>query len=391
QNWEQELNFVRQRYANLTQDSDRLKQEQLSVKSQLTELEKILNQQAEIEAGYTQYQNSRSQEEIFADKFEQHTRATNAKQQKQQQLYKQIQDLERQLQKAEAELTALEQQELEIVQILSKSGDIEAALLQLNNARQHLANLDQLQMQVTPLLQQRANLQTQLDRTHASLLAQLEQKQAEEKKLQNKHHRQPQIEKEITEVEKQIEELDKKRVYLQRVKEKGQEKRHFFERLQAHQGDYEKLLVELEQKLQMLQNPDATCPLCERPLNEHHWSRVVEKTQSEYEDTQGQFWVVREQIAVSDREIQVLRQEYREIDQKLSGYDSLREKRGQLAAQLQGIMDVQQQLMQVISEKEQLETCLQTGDYAPEKQAEIQELDQYIQQLNYHEQDHALA
>ncbi|MFN7661785.1 MAG: ATP-binding cassette family protein, partial [Dolichospermum sp.] len=84
QNWEQELNFVRQRYANLTQDSDRLKQEQLSVKSQLTELEKILNQQAEIEAGYTQYQNSRSQEEIFADKFEQHTRATNAKQQKQQ-------------------------------------------------------------------------------------------------------------------------------------------------------------------------------------------------------------------------------------------------------------------------------------------------------------------
>ncbi|MFN7659524.1 MAG: ATP-binding cassette family protein, partial [Dolichospermum sp.] len=143
-------------------------------------------------------------------------------QQKQQQLYKQIQDLERQLQKAEAELTALEQQELEIVQILSKSGDIEAALLQLNNARQHLANLDQLQMQVTPLLQQRANLQTQLDRIHASLLAQLEQKQAEEKKLQNKHHRQPQIEKEITEGEKQIEELDKKRVYLQRVKEKGQ-------------------------------------------------------------------------------------------------------------------------------------------------------------------------
>jgi exonuclease SbcC len=215
--------------------------------------------------------------------------------------------------------------------------------------------------------------------------------QAAEKKLENQYHRQPQIEKAITEVETKIEELDKKRVYLQRVKEKGQERRHFFERSQAHQGDYEKLLAELEQKLQMLQKPDANCPLCERPLDEHHWSRVVEKTQSEYEDTQGQFWVVREQIAVSDREIQVLRQEYREIDQKLSGYDLLREQRGQLAAQLQAIMDVQQQLIQVISEKEQLEICLQTGDYAPEKQAEIQELDQYIQQLNYSEQDHALA
>ncbi|MFM6283033.1 MAG: SbcC/MukB-like Walker B domain-containing protein, partial [Dolichospermum sp.] len=125
--------------------------------------------------------------------------------------------------------------------------------------------------------------------------------------------------------------------------------------------------------------------------DEHHWNRVVEKTQSEYEDTQGKFWILRERIAVSDREIQVLRQEYREIDQKLCDYDSLREKKGQLAAQLQAIMDIQQQLMQVISEKEQLEICLQNGDYEPEKQAEIQGLDQYIQQLNYSEQDHALA
>jgi len=391
QNWEQQLNFLRQRYDNLSQDSDRLQQEQIAVKSQLADLEKILNQEVDIQAGYTQYQNLQSQEEILSGKFEQHTRATNLKQQKQQQLYKQTQDLERQLQQAEAQLAALEQQEQEIIQTLSKSGDIETALSQLNNARQHLANLDQLQMQVTPLLQQRVKLQTQLDRTHASLVAKLEQIQATEKQLQNQHHRQPQLQQALIEIGTQIEELEKKRVYLQRVQEKGQERRHFIERLQAHQGDYEKLLAELEQKLQMLQNPDALCPLCERPLDEHHWSKVIEKTQSEYEDTQGQFWVVREQMAFSDREIQVLRQEYREISQKLSGYDSLREKRGQLAAQLQATTDVQQQLLQIISEKEHLERSLEIGDYAPEKQAEIQELDHYLQQLNYSEQDHSLA
>jgi exonuclease SbcC len=391
QNWEQQLNFLRQRYDNLSQDSDRLQQEQIAVKSQLADLEKILNQEVDIQAGYTQYQNLQSQEEILSGKFEQHTRATNLKQQKQQQLYKQTQDLERQLQQAEAQLAALEQQEQEIIQTLSKSGDIETALSQLNNARQHLANLDQLQMQVTPLLQQRVKLQTQLDRTHASLVAKLEQIQATEKQLQNQHHRQPQLQQALIEIGTQIEELEKKRVYLQRVQEKGQERRHFIERLQAHQGDYEKLLAELEQKLQMLQNPDALCPLCERPLDEHHWSKVIEKTQSEYEDTQGQFWVVREQMAFSDREIQVLRQEYREISQKLSGYDSLREKRGQLAAQLQATTDVQQQLLQIISEKEHLERSLEIGDYAPEKQAEIKELDHYLQQLNYSEQDHSLA
>jgi len=66
-------------------------------------------------------------------------------------------------------------------------------------------------------------------------------------------------------------------------------------------------------KIQMLQNPDALCPLCDRPLDEHHWNRVVDKTRTQQQETQEQFWVVREQMAVSEREIQILRQEYQEL------------------------------------------------------------------------------
>ncbi|WP_016948880.1 exonuclease subunit SbcC [Anabaena sp. PCC 7108] len=390
QNWEQQLSFVRQQYQNLSQDCDRLHQDHLAAKSQIADLQAILNQTAEIQAGYSQYQSLRSQEEAFAAKFEQHTRATGLQQQQQKQLNKQIQEIERQLQQAEAQLEALEQQEREIQQTLTKSTEVEAALAQLATARNHLTNLDQLQMQVNPLLQQRATLQSQLDRTHAGLLARLEQLQNTENQLQNQHRRQPQLQQAVMDVGVQIEALEKKRVYLQRVQEKGQERRHFIERLQAHQRDYEKLLSELEQKLQMLQNPNALCPLCERPLDEHHWNRVIEKTQLEYDDTQGQFWVVREQMAVSDKEIQVLRQEYRDISQQLSAYDALREQRGQLAAQLAATTDIQTQLQKIALEKAHLELSLQ-GNYAPEKQAELQQLDQYLQQLNYSEQDHALA
>jgi exonuclease SbcC len=391
QNWEQQLSFVQQQYQNLTQDGDRLQQEQSAVKTQLADLTAILNQAAEIQAGYAQYQSLQSQEEAFATKFEIHTRAIGLKQQKQQQLTKQVQEIERQLQQAEAQLEALQQQESDIQQTLTKSAEVETALAQLAAARHHVAYMDQLQMQVMPLLQQRQTLQTQLDRTHAGLVARLEQLQVTETQLQRQHHRQPQLQQAVMDVGVQIEELEKKRVYLQRVQEKGQERRHFIERLQAHQRDYERLLGELEQKLQMLQSPNALCPLCERPLDEHHWNRVIEKTQGEYQDTQGQFWVVREQMAVSDREIQVLRQEYREIFQELAAYDALREQRGQLAAQLAATTDVQQQLQQIATEKAHLERSLQAGDYAPDKQAELQQLDQYLQQLNYNEQDHALA
>ncbi|WP_353930494.1 exonuclease subunit SbcC [Okeanomitos corallinicola TIOX110] len=390
QNWEQQLNFTRQQYQNLSQDCDRLQQEKLSIQSQLTNLADILNQEAEINTGYTEYQSLQSQEEAFSTKFEQHTRATSFRQQQQQQLVKQIQSIERQLQQTEAELKALEQQEQELEQILTKSSDVETALSQLAAAREHLNNLDQLQMQVSPLLQQRADLKSQIDRTHASLVARLEQLQATETKLQTQHRHRPQLQQAVMDVGVKIEELEKKKVYLQRVQEKGQERRHFIERLQAQKREYEKLLAELEQKLQMLQNPDALCPLCERPLDEHHWSTVIQKTQTEYEETQGLFWVLREQMAVSDREIQVLRQEYREINQQLSGYDELREKRGQLAAQLQATTDVQEQLKQIEVEKQHLERSLQ-GNFDPEKQAELQQLDEYLQQLNYNEKDHALA
>jgi exonuclease SbcC len=387
----EQLNFVRQQHQNLTQDSDRLQQEQSSVQNQLSDLEGILNQETEIKNGYTQYQNLQSQEEVFAAKFQEYTRATALRQQKQQQLTNQIHELERHLQQVQGQLAALEQQEQEIQQTLSKSGEVEAALAQLTAARRRVTHLDELQMQVSPLLQQRQNLQTQLDRVHAGLVARLEQLQATENQLQRSSRRQPQLQQAVMDVGMQIEQMEKDRVYLQRVQEKGQERRHFIERLQAQQREYERLLGELEQKLQMLRTPDAICPLCERPLDEHHWNRVVDKTKDEYKDTEGQLWVFREQMAVSDREIQLLRQEYREISQKLAPYDTLREQRGQLAAQLQSTGDAEQQLQQLAAEKQHLERSLQAGDYAPDKQAELRQLEQYLQQLNYNEQDHALA
>lgn len=391
QNWEQQLNFVRQQYQNLTQDCDRLQQEQSAIDSQLSSLEELLNQAAEIEAGYNEYQVLQSQEEAMGAQFEEYTRAQQARQQKQQQLTKQINEIERQLQHAEAQFAAVQQQEQELQQTLTKSDEVEAALAQLAAARNRVVQMDQLQLQVAPLLQQRATLQSQLDRAHAGLVARLEQLGATANQLQRQHRRQPQLQQAVMEVAIQIEELEKKRVYLQRVQEKGQERRHLIERLQAHQRDFEKLLGELQQKLQMLQNPNAICPLCERSLEEHYWNRVVDKTKIEYKDAQDELWIVRERMAVSDREIQVLRQEYREISQELSHYDALREQRGQLAAQLQATSDVEQQLQEIVAEKQQLERWLQMGNYAHETQAELQQLQQYLQQLNYNEQDHALA
>jgi len=391
QTWSQQLSFVKQQYQNLTQDCDRLEQERAHISAQLSAIEEILSTEGTIRAGYADLQSLQTQEETFLSKFQAHQAATIQRQQLQQQLFSQINEIQRQLQHAQAQLEALQQQEQELKQTLSKSTEVEAGLVQLAAARTRLAHLDQLQIQVAPIRQQRVTLQSHLERVQARMLARLEELQASQNQLSSQQQLKPKLQQAVIDVAAQIEQLEKKRVYLERVREKGQERRHFMERLQAHQRDYEKQLGELEQKIQMLAAPDAICPLCDRPLDEHHWNRVVEKTQTQQQETQEQFWVAREQMAVSEREIQVLRQEYREISQELATYDTLREQRGQLAAQLTATDDAQNRLQEIIAEKQQLEQSLELEDYAPDKQEELRQLDQYMQQLNYNEQDHALA
>lgn len=391
QGWEEQLHFVRQQYNNLTQDSKRLESEQSSLTIQLESLEELLDREAEIQAGYAGYQTLQSEEESMGVLFTEYTRASQLHQQKQQQLSKHLTGIERQLQHSQAQLEALMQQEQDIERTLNNTGDVEAALEKLKAARQRLNHLDNLQMQVSPLLQQRQQLQTELHRTQAGIVARVEQLQTTERQLHLQSRKQPQLQQAVMEVETKIEQLDKDKVYLQRLQEKGVEKRHFMERLHAQQREYERLLGELNQKLQMLQNPDAVCPLCERPLDEHHWNRVADKTKVEYEDTEGQLWVFREQLAVSEREIQLFRQEYRSVNGKLSPLESLREQKGELAAQLQATSEVEIQIQQITLEKERLERTLHLGDYAPQKQKELQELEEYLQSLDYNEQNHALA
>ena len=175
QGWEEQLHFVRQQYNNLTADSKRLESEQSSLKIQLESLEGLLNQQAEIKAGYSDYLSLQSEEESMGAILTEYTRASQLRQQRLSHLSKHIQGIERQLQHSQAQLEALVQQEQDIERTLNNTGDVEAALEKLKAARQRLNHLDNLQMQVSPLLQQRQQLQTELHRTQAGIVARVEQ------------------------------------------------------------------------------------------------------------------------------------------------------------------------------------------------------------------------
>src|SRR4028119_2112495 len=390
-NWQQQLTFVRQQHQNLSKDCDRLTQDIAATEAQQRQLSTLLNQEDPIKTGYSQYINLQQQEELFTSKFQAFQEAQQQKQQLQQQLTQQVNELNLQIRQTQAQLEALRPQEQEIKEALSRSGEVTAALDQLNSARKRLNQLDKLQLEVSPLLQRRNSIQTQLDHAQARLSARLEELRSSENQLNAQISVTPQLRQTVLQVDATIGQLEKKRVYQQRVQEKGLERRSFQERLQENQRRYEKHVAELTQKIQMLQAQNAICPLCDRPLDEAHGRHVIEKTTAEQQAVQEQFWVVREQLAVCERELQVLRQEYADLSKELAPYEKLLEQRGQLAARLEATDEVYDRLYEISEEKEQLERSLSIGAYAVDLQEELRQIDTQLQQLNYSEQTHALA
>ncbi|WP_448563212.1 AAA family ATPase [Trichothermofontia sp.] len=412
QTWQQQRAWYQQQQRIFQQDCQRLRQEHAALAQELAQLEGLLRQEAEIHAGYAHWQALQQQEEIQSAKLQTQQVLREKRQHLQQQLDQQVHALKLQLQQAEAQQQGLSQQEDDIQQILNKSADIEAGLSHLNQARNRLRELDQLQLQVAPLLQRQQVLQGQIEQHRARLVARLEELQRSQQALQAQQQQAPQLQQALLEVSDHIDYLERRQVYLQRVREKGLERRSFVDRLQAHQRDYERQLAEVEQKLHLLtqgvMRPDTDvevdalaarrspltyppCPLCHQPLDEPHWQQVMSTYRQQQQEIQEQIWVIREQLVVSEREIQVLRQEYREVDRELGQYGNTLERKGQLNEQLTATTDLYTRSQQLEAEITQLNQTLEHHHYALDLQAELAQLEQTLQAMNYDDRNHALA
>ena len=391
QTWEKQLTFQQTQHQNLTQDCDRATKDINALQAQLTALNSLIKQETAITQGYNQLIADRTAEKELSDKFALDREAQQRKQQLEKQLSQQKNQLNLQIDRSQTRLESIEQQEQEINKVLSKTGDVESALVKLEKARQQLTELDRLQQYISPLMRQKNDLEKEIGRQEAKLTAKLEQLSHAARQLAEDIERVPEKRDRLLTVDAQIEELDKKRTYQNRVKEKGSERRDFQTKLQENQRIYERQLHELQQKLQMLSNPDAVCPLCDRELDEHHRHQVVGKTKKKQQEIEEQIWVIREQLSTCDREIQLLLDEHRAIGKEISAYDSLQQQYGQLEAQLEATEEVYERLQVTQEERDRLELALQNGSYAGELKTEIERLAGELQTLNYDEQTHALV
>ena len=308
--WEKQLLIQQDRCQNLAQDCDRTTRDINSLQGQLTSVGNLIKQEADIVTGYNQFIAWQAEEKELSGKFAIHQEIQQKKQRLEAQIVQQKNEFNLQINQLQTRLESIEQQEQENAKTIAKIKDVEPALARLKESRKELAELDKLQQYISPLTKRKNDLKTQISREEAKLSARLEQLSIATKKLAENIEKVPEKRNQLLTVDAQIEELNKRRVYQTRVKEKGTERREFQTKLQENQRLYERQIYELNQKIAMLSNPDASCPLCDRPLDEHHRHQVIGKTEEKQQEIEEQIWVIREQLSTCDREIQLLINEY---------------------------------------------------------------------------------
>jgi DNA repair protein SbcC/Rad50 len=389
--WQQQLNWEQKRDRELIEVATQIQADLLIVTTDKNRLDSLLIRSDEISTAYQSYLSLQQQLDVLDKQFDTHQQAQIKQQELQQQLDRQIQSLELTLGKSQAELALVTQHEQELIDILATTGDVTKAIAQLQVCRQRLVELDRLQADVLPLQQEQVLLSSQIDREAAKIQAKLNELILRERQVKIKTDQYPQLIDRLNILDTQIADLDNKKVYQKRIEEKGVSKGDNLQRLEADTRNYQRQLIELDKKLELLETPDASCPLCDRPLDQNHWEHVLTTAKSERENIEQQISATQEEHSRYDRERQELRAEYKQLQQQLAGSESLREQRGKLQAQLDLIAELQINLQEIAVEKAQIELTIESKDYASQLQDQLQLVLTQLAATNYSEQSHALA
>ena len=388
---QQQLALKQQRQEHQQSVLRRAKEELSAAREQLSHSQHIIDQTDIIQRRHQQTVQLKEKEEQFGERFELYQAAQHQRMTLQQTIAQQTQQRTVKIAQLEGQLTHLQSQEHSFQALISRREEIFAKQTQLREARKQLRQFDKMEAMSAPLRQRVRQIEGQIGKAHTRLLTRLEELGNNHAQMSTQHRQAPQLVQKAEEVAHRIAYLEQRREYQEALRQKGLERRSFMERLQADQKNHSMALSRLEQTLSLLETPDkAHCPLCEQTLGGKQRQVLRDRTLKERDDIQNQIWAIREQLAVSEREIQVLRQEYRILEEELAKYAPILEERGLLKAKIASADSLQHRLQEMSAERAQLERCLQEDDYAQTLKEELKQVEQRLAEMAYDDRNHAL-
>ncbi|HIK36630.1 MAG TPA: AAA family ATPase [Geminocystis sp. M7585_C2015_104] len=367
-----------------------LENEKKKLAEELEKLQQILAREAEIVSAYRHWQLLTEKNDELNQKLHRYQQLRESIQYLESQLNKEKERLKISLEREKANLDNLSLREEELRQTISKYPNLDKELEKLRACRQQLAILESIQEEAHNLLQKKYALEKEVEREKALLIARLENLQKEYNNIQKELQEILPLRRRFFQLEQDLTNCRNIRNYQKRVQEKGDEKKIIISQLLNRQTDLETQLTKLTEKLNTLQEKHAICPLCERELDESHLQYVVAKTRMEYKQLELELWNCKAQIVEAERELENLRKEYGELNQKLAQEEHWRKEYAFLENRLDYGEELSTRLEELQEEINAIMSRLENGDYASLQRQKILEIEQKIRELNYSEENHAI-
>ncbi len=388
--WEERLNWQKNNLQNLQNKIEQLNHEKKSLEQEIDKLKTTLEQEDIITENYHKLEQLRTEDNELNLNFNHHQKFLTNKQELVQKLNQTTNQLTLAIEREKTNLANILKEQKELDKIIRQSTNLTDDLQTLQSYRDRLAQLDDLQLQITPLLKEKHRLESDLKATESKLEAKLEQLTKEQTQLENKLAEVPIIRKDFFNTEKQLQKINDSRNYQHRIEEKGKKKSELKQEYFSNRNNLIKQKEKLEKKLITLHQDHAICPLCERDLDEAHLHHVIKKTESEQKQIESESWYFEEQIVDIERQLNELRNEYAQLNQELAIEDSLKQKYAKLENQLDLSGDIYDQYEQIQLEKSQIEDLFINHKFSQSLQAKLTIVEEKITNLNYNEADHAL-
>lgn len=388
--WEKRLAWQKNQLDNILDKIQQLEAEKINLENEINKLDLILREEDNIVSNYYQLQNLIEEDKELSQKFATYQQLLEKKQKLEQKLREESNGLILAIQREKTNLENLLKQEKELQKTVSKSDDLISDLEKLNLLRQRLNELDEIQLEITPYLQQQQNIKTELEREKARLQAKLEQLQEKELTIQATLAEVPIKRQQFFSLQKQLKKLEDNKNYQKRIQEKGEEKKALIQRYIDQQYSLDRQILQLNNKLEMLNKDHAICPLCESALDENHLSHVITKTQKEQKQIESESWHYETEKFNCERELEKLRSEYGKLNDELANENSLKQDYAKLENQLDLTEDIYNQYEEIQQQKAELISLLGSENYAQSLQSELANVEGKILKLNYNEKNHAL-
>lgn len=390
QTWVQQWQWHRDQQQTLREEGDRLAQEYHQCQNTLAQWQTYRDRREIITENYGQYQTLRQQEQSFGQKFDQY----QALQQQQQALEKQLQQAENQLtitlNQQQAQRDLWRRQLAELQPLLDDEDAIAQGKAQLQAARTKLHHLDQLQSQYDPLVQQQQQIQRELERIKTQKLARLESLQTRSQELRQVLDLVPQQREQLQTMDAQVRTLENQKQYREHLRSKRAQQEQQQERLRVERTHCREKVAALQQKLQLLHQPEATCPVCHQDLSGELRQEIVAQTHTERTALEAQALLLEEELINCDRTLEQWAQEDRELARTLAPLDQLNRDFNYLEGKIDDALELQNQLNTIHGEITTLEGAIAMETYGDRLQQELNQLQEQIQALGYEPENHDL-